>query len=118
MKKIKIIANTKNEYSIHIANNFVRRFLGLMGKSQREVEKLGGLMIKPCAQIHTFFMKVCIDVIYVGKDDLVISVQQNVLPSKCCKRVKGAKYVIELPVGMAEQLDITKGSKLLYRSGE
>ena len=92
--------------TIHIADNFWLRFKGLMGKSQEKIEKLGGLHIKPCAQIHTFFMKCAIDVIYIDRQGKVLHIDKSAAPSKSFKKVKGAKSVIELPDGYSNEKNI------------
>lgn len=106
MQKLDLYINGKNVCKISLANNFWTRFMGLMGKSEEQICNMGGLMIKPCSQIHTFFMKAPIDVVYINKDGKAVQVDEAVPKAKCCKRVKKAKYLIEFPEGTIKRLKI------------
>lgn len=97
---------------IYIADTFWTRFKGLMGKSSEQISDMGGLLIKPCSQIHTFFMKAPIDVVYLNKEWKVIYIDESVKPNKCCKLVKGAKCLVEFPEGEVKNLKIKENNTL------
>ena len=51
---------------LEVADNFVKRFLGLMGR--KNLPQGQGLLITNCNSIHMCFMKFPIDVIYIDED--------------------------------------------------
>jgi hypothetical protein len=106
MKKRILIINENEICKIALADCFFLRLKGLMGKDESKIKEMGGLLIRPCAQIHTFFMKAPIDVVYVGKKGKVIKTDIEVKPWKCCKYIKGAHYVLEFPKGFISENNI------------
>ena len=79
---------------VSVADSFVTKFLGLMGK--KGLKKGEGLLLKRCSSIHTCFMKFAIDVVYLDKNYKVLYIE-TVFPWRVGKIVKGAKNVLELP---------------------
>lgn len=77
-----------------------------------------GLHIAPCSSIHTFFMKYCIDVIYLNEHKEIIGMEENLSPGKLGKRFSGARSVIELPAGGIKKVSITVGQTLAFVDGE
>lgn len=73
------------------------RFIGLMGKE--ELPAGSALLLKPCCQVHTFFMRFGIDVIFLSRDLHVKHVIENMQPWKISKFVRGSYMVVELPGG-------------------
>ncbi len=110
MKQKELLINDKKIGKIYIANNFFLRLRGLMG---RDPEEVGALLIKPCSQIHTFFMSDAIDVIYVDKKWNVIHIDVDVKPSRICRGVRGSKCVIEIPKKKSIELNIQVGDRVL-----
>jgi len=83
---------------VRIANTFIRRLIGLMGR--KCITEGEGLLLTSCASIHCFFMKFTIDVIYLSKDMNVLWVE-TVDPWRIGSFVKGAKHILELAPGTA-----------------
>lgn len=94
------------------AETFSSRLKGLMGK---EITKSEGLLIKPCSSIHTFFMKMPIDVIFLNEDDEVIHKILNMQQRKVSPIIKGAKYAIEGYPGVFDGID--EGDKISFERG-
>ena len=102
MYKIKIY-NNKNEQkskigNISCADTFTKRLLGLMGKN-----KFNGLIFKQKHQskyynsIHTSFMKVPIDILYIN-NQMKIQETKTLNPWQLYIPKKGnIKHIIELP---------------------
>ena len=95
---------------IRIADTFFRRFMGLMGK--KSFDGFSGLLLLPCDQIHTFFMKMNIDAVYLDHNMKVISVMPCIDTGKIMPKVKNARSVLELPEGMADKYGIRTGDIL------
>ena len=112
MKEAAVYIEKRKITNIKIANNFWTRFMGLMGKSPKQIENMGGLLIKPCSQFHMFFMKTPIDVIYLNKNNEIIKIDSEVPTGICCKKVKGSKSVLELPSGYATKLGFNSKDRL------
>lgn len=83
-----------------IADAFGKRFLGLMGR--RALLEGEGLMLTPCSAIHTFFMRMEIDVLYINREGQVMKVDVNVKPWKILQRVRGAWGTVEAAGGAFE----------------
>ena len=92
-----------------LANSYFLRLRGLIGRSAKDV---GGLLIVPCNQIHTFFMSEAIDVIYIDVQGCVLKIDEAVEPGRMCKAVRGAKKVLELYAGASADLGLKPGNIL------
>jgi len=82
-----------------VADNFLDRFLGLMG--EESLSAGSGLLITSCNSVHTFFMRFPIDLVYLNSKGTVLSVNKNMKPWRVGFPVFGACSVFELPAGMA-----------------
>lgn len=118
MKKALVYLKHKKIAQICVADTFLSRFMGLMGKTPMQIEGMGALLIKPCSQIHMFFMKTPIDVVYLNKANEIVKIDREVPTGICCKKVKEAHCVIEFPSGSAEKINVKIGDKLeVYNDG-
>lgn len=93
--------------SCRVASSFVDRFFGLMGK-----DPVAPLFFPKCNSIHTFFMRVPIDVVYLDQDYYVVAVDRAMKPWRLGKPRWKAKHVLELAAGHASTLGITVGDRL------
>lgn len=102
----------KKDKEIHIinANHYFLRLRGLIG---RKLNDSNGLLLDPCDQIHTFFMKFPIDVIFLSAENKVLHIDEQVVPNQIGKRVKGAKKVLELKGGISNKISIHIGDILV-----
>ena len=91
------------------ADDFFSRFRGLLGK--RQLLPGEGLLISPCNQVHTFFMRFPIDVLFMTKDNQVTYIE-TLPPGKIGKRVKEAAYVLEVASGSAEGFMLMPGDTI------
>jgi len=94
------------------ANSIVKRFFGLMGKTDFNY----GLLFKHTNSIHTFFMKENIDIIGFNKNNEVIFKALNIPKNKIIKiknKIKNTS-VLELPSNTSKKVKI--GDKLTFVS--
>ena len=98
---------------VSIADTFLRRFLGLMGR--RCLAPDVGLLITPCNSVHMCFMRFAIDVVYLVPEAdgyRVAKVVEHLRPwfglSACCR----AKCTLELAAGVASSYGIATGNFL------
>ena len=96
-----------------MADTFLRRFLGLMGR--RKLPPGRGLLLAPCNSVHMCFMRFAIDVIYLDDDDRVLKVARNLWPWLGLSLCPGARAVLEVTAGEAARLGLEKGCQLLRR---
>ena len=87
-----------------VADNPWTRFRGLM--LRRPLHHGEGLVIQPCGSIHMMFMRFAIDAVFFDRDARVTRVARGVRPwVGLAFGGKGAKGVIELPKGAAENVE-------------
>ena len=97
---MKCINKTKNiqvSAEVYLADNFFSRLKGLMFKSG--LKKGEGLLIKQCKQVHTFFMKFDIDVVFLDKSGKAVYIAQNMGGRKISKWILKACDALEFEAG-------------------
>lgn len=92
-----------------LAKTFFVRLKGLLGTKKLDTGK--GLVIRPCSSIHTVGMNYDIDVVFVGSDDNVLKVVNN-MPANRFSLCRKSSYVVELPAGTIEATGTTVGDKI------
>jgi len=92
-----------------LAETPLTRLKGLLGR--RGLEPGEGLLLRPAASIHTFFMRFSIDTVWVDRDLNVLEVSHDVAPWRTAA-CKGAKGVVEMAAGEAKRLGVSAGDKL------
>jgi uncharacterized protein len=76
-----------------------RRARGLLGR--RALPVGAGLVLEPCAWVHTVGMAFPIDVVHLDADGRVLRVVPNLGPGRLGPFVWGSRVAIELPAGTA-----------------
>ena len=98
-----------------VADTFLRRFRGL--QFSRGLEEGSGLLLVPCASIHTVWMRFPIDVLFLSKAGQVVQVNQEVAPWRCIVSGKKPHAVLEIASG-ASNNRIQLGDNLQLVPGE
>ena len=89
---------------LEYATGVVARTRGLM--MRRELGPGSGLMIQPCGSIHMMFMRFPIDAVFYDKEQRVTKVARGVRKwTGMAFGGRGAKGVVELPVGAAAKVE-------------
>jgi uncharacterized protein len=96
-----------------MATNPALRLRGLLGKKQLPAGE--GILLRPCASVHTMFMRFAIDVIFCDGDLKVLSVAAEV-PKWRMRGQRGAKVAIELAAGEVARRGIASGAQLRVAS--
>lgn len=91
---------------IRLADRWWRRAVGLLATTQ--LERPSGLWLAPCASIHTFGMRLTIDIVFVGRDGEVLKVVPRLRPWRMAS-CRGAHAVLELREGLAQTLGLHPG---------
>ena len=98
---------------VTMCETFPARLRGLLGK--RSLAEKEVYWIRPCESIHTFFMLMAIDAVFVDADLRVVKIIENMTPFQVCLPAKHAAGVIEGPVGMIARAKLNKGTQLAVR---
>jgi len=94
---------------IELADNFLKRLLGLMFR--RRLEAGNGLLLAPCNSVHMLFMRFAIDVIYLDENFCIKKIVRDLTPWLGISFCFGAWGALELPSGEAERLKLVIGQK-------
>jgi uncharacterized membrane protein (UPF0127 family) len=101
----KLLADRADE-----ASSFTTRFMGLMGK--RELPFGSGLHIVPCNGIHTFFMRIAIDALFLDRALKVVKLFGALPPWRATSVYFTAHSVLELPSGTVAATGTSEGDQL------
>ena len=82
---------------------------GLLGRDS--LPEGSALILAPSQAVHTFFMRFAIDVAFVSRDGVVLTVRHS-LPARRIAVSWRAFAVIELPAGTLETSDTRPGDRL------
>jgi uncharacterized membrane protein (UPF0127 family) len=86
-----------------LADSSLKRMRGLLGRTGLEPGE--GMLFRPAGSIHMFFMRFPIDAVFCDRDLVVVGVERDLQPWRMAGR-KGAKVVVELPVGGADGVEV------------
>ncbi|MCR5177126.1 MAG: DUF192 domain-containing protein [Anaerovibrio sp.] len=99
---LKSSAGTSLHFAAEVADTFLKRFIGLMGR--RTLLPGTGLILYPCSSIHMMFMRFPIDVLFFDKSMNIIKTGHRLKPWTGFSIAPRAYGVIELPAGSLEAL--------------
>lgn len=109
MKKIMFLMSSADKaIQIFIADTFLKRFLGLMGKTDSGY----GMLITPCNSIHTCFMRYDLDILFLDKENRIVEIVKGIKPWRMTKIIKAAHSVLEFPSSLKVSLNYSTGMKL------
>jgi uncharacterized protein len=95
--------------SVELAATAGDRLRGLLGR--RALAPSTGLLLSPCAAIHTAFMRFPIDVVFIDADGKALRVIRQLRPWRVAMSL-GARAVIELGDGTIAPGDVELGDRL------
>ncbi len=93
-----------------VADTFWRRFKGLMGV--RQFPAGHGLLIVPAKGIHTHFMSMPIDVLYLDREGTIVDMDMGMRPWRIGRVRRQAHQVLELPAGTIASRGLQVGDRL------
>lgn len=93
-----------------VADAFLSRLMGLMGKKQLDPDE--ALVFPRCNSIHTFFMRMPIDVVFVGAEGKVVEIVEALHPWRMLLPRIAVKHTIELGARRAKEIGISPGDVL------
>jgi hypothetical protein len=80
-----------------VADSYLRRLVGLLGKTKRWAQLGRGLWIVPSRGVHTIGMMFPIDLIFLSKEKEVVHVEEHLQPFRISAVSLKATSVLELP---------------------
>ncbi len=96
------------------ASSFRERLVGLLGRASLPVGE--GLHIVPCNSIHTFFMRIPIDVAFLDPDGVIVKQFSALPPWRATSVYFHAKSVLELPAGTLLASGTREGDRLAFET--
>ena len=105
--------NTLLGSRVEVASTFWSRLRGFIGRP--EPKRGDGLLLLRCDAIHTFWMSFDLDVLFLDEKGTVMELFQSLRPWKRTRRIIGARYVLEVPVGTIDTSGTQAGDELSWR---
>jgi uncharacterized protein len=100
---------------LRLATNPWTRLRGLLGTAQLEWDE--GLLIRPCASVHTFFMRYPIDLVFLAKDGEVVGLRESVVPWRITPYFP-ALCTLELAAGRIKATALELGERVVFEALE
>lgn len=91
------------------ASTFLQRLVGLLGRRAMAADE--GLLITPCNNIHTFFMRFAIDVVFLDREGRIVAITPQLRPWRIAA-ARAAHACLELPGGAAQRFGLAVGQRL------
>ncbi len=95
---------------LELAKSFFERAQGLLGRKKFEAGE--ALWIRPCNNIHTYFLNFHIDCVFVDRQLVVVKVFSDVKKFKLLGPFWKSSSIFELPAGTANQFNIQVGDQM------
>ncbi len=110
MKCINAQTNQIIADDLEMKDTYLGRLVGLLGK--KGLNKGQGIVLKPCAQIHTCFMRFAIDAVFISKDFKVLKIIKNMGSWHFSPIVLKSLYTLEVAAG--EIKDLNEGDYIKF----
>lgn len=114
MKILNHTQNTTLAHNAQMADGFISRMVGLLNR--RDLSQGEALVITRCQQIHMFFMRFAIDVVFVDPKNCVVGLVENIKPFAMSRMYWQADRAVELPSGTIAQTQTSLGDHIQFLS--
>src|SRR3990167_404100 len=104
--------NRPTSLRVMLADNFWSRLVGLL--LHRSLPNDKALLLVPCASIHTFGMRITIDVIFLDKQNKVLGFSDHVTPNRIRSAPRGTVKVLEIAQGNRMRTGINLDDYLVF----
>lgn len=95
---------------VAVADSTLARLRGLLGTAR--LPPRHGLFLTPCRQVHSFFMRYALDLVFVDPDGRVLETLAGFPRNRVSPLVRAACAVLELPAGALAETPIAPGDVL------
>ena len=99
--------------ALEVATSFSARSRGLLGR--RELPTGTGMLIDPCPSVHTWFMSIPIDVIFLDGENRVVGLKRELKPFRMAGAWRATK-TLELPVGTIAATGTSVGDRVVFET--
>lgn len=99
--------------TVRHAERWWSRLRGLLLREPLCADGSEGLLITPCASVHTLGMAYPIDVVFLDKEGVVLGCQEAVAPARV-RLQRGARSALELVSGGIGIHAIKRGDRLVW----
>ena len=72
----------------------------------------------PFMWMHMFFMRFAIDIVFLGRGNLVIRINRRLKPWRVSSVVFGARKALELPAGASDESSTQAGDQIVFEAIE
>lgn len=110
MRALNLTRNVVIAVETAVAGSTLARMKGLLGKKGMAAGE--ALLIKPCKGVHTVGMKFPIDVLFLDKENRVLSMRKNLRPNRATAFYLKAAAVLELPAGTLQNTGTEAGDEI------
>ena len=109
---MRIVSTSGTEVCSHCihARRPLQRLRGLLGRPP--LAPGAGLLLEPCASVHTLFLRYAIEVVFLRADGTILRVVPVLRPWRHAA-YSGARSVLELPPGTCARGGVRVGDRLL-----
>ncbi len=97
---------------VAVARGFAARGLGLMGRAPLPPDT--GLLLRPCGEVHTFFMRFPLDLVFLDGGDVVVRVVRHVRPWRMAFGGATARSVLEVSAGWMPEDAVSPGDRISW----
>jgi uncharacterized protein len=101
--------NAKEGLRICRADTFLSRLGGLLVMAPLQAGE--GLLLSPCASVHTAFMRYAIDVVFLDRAGVIMKIVPALKPWRMAA-CAGASQTLELAAGAAARLKFAPGGSI------
>jgi uncharacterized protein len=93
-----------------VAESVPARMRGLLGR--KSLPRGEGILLRPAASIHTWFMQFPIDAVFLDGEFEVVGIREALRPWRFAGRSR-SKAVLELPAGEVHRRGVALGDRLV-----
>ncbi|MBI2658910.1 DUF192 domain-containing protein [Candidatus Woesearchaeota archaeon] len=97
-----------------LCNDIFSKFIGLMLSKKHSKTLIFKFNEEKTISLHMFFVFYPIDVLFLGKNKIVVDKKENFKPFRFYKSKRKAMYAIELPNGTIKKTKTSKGDNIKF----
>lgn len=101
---------------VHVARTFRERLVGFAGR--RAISTDEALLFPHCRSVHTFGMRVPLDIVMLDGSDTILAVYTAVQPWHIIRGPAGSASVIEMAAETTARRGIVPGAMMQWKSQE
>ena len=98
---------------VEVARTFFKRLKGLLFRANMKPGT--AMLLEPCPQIHTCFMRFALDVLFLDREGNVLYVIENLKPWRLSPIIYRATQTLEMPAGTL-QGRVKTGTRLRFEN--